>query len=55
MRLLIASAVILSFMPALAQDRPPPFDPRKGYGYGTPARDGCVNIPGIPHNSADCS
>jgi hypothetical protein len=22
---------------------------------GTSARDGCVNQPGIPHNSADCS
>jgi hypothetical protein len=22
---------------------------------GTPARDGCINIPGEAHNSADCS
>lgn len=22
---------------------------------GTPARDGCVNVPGEAHNSADCS
>ena len=22
---------------------------------GTSARDGCVNVPGVPHNSADCS
>lgn len=22
---------------------------------GTAARDGCVNQPGVPHNSADCS
>jgi hypothetical protein len=22
---------------------------------GSAARDGCINVPGIPHNSADCS
>lgn len=22
---------------------------------GTPSRDGCVNVAGVPHNSADCS
>jgi hypothetical protein len=24
-------------------------------GTGGAARDGCVNIPGVPHNSADCA
>ena len=33
----------------------PRFDPRAGYEFGRPARDGCVNVTGIPHNSADCS
>ncbi|MBV9550902.1 MAG: hypothetical protein JO256_14625, partial [Alphaproteobacteria bacterium] len=47
--------------PALAQsarlpvDRTiPRYDPRAGFEVGRPARDGCVNVPGIPHNSADC-
>ena len=63
MRLLIASALLLSALPALAQQgspvshRPgvPPYDPRRGYDIGAPSRDGCINVPGIPHNSADCS
>ncbi len=64
MRFLIASALLLSALPALAQQAPridvrdqaiPRFDPRAGYEIGRPARDGCVNVPGIPHNSADCS
>ncbi len=25
------------------------------HSVGTAARDGCVNQPGVPHNSADCS
>ncbi len=25
------------------------------FASGTPARDGCVNVPGEAHNSADCS
>ena len=63
MRFLIASALLLSLAPALAQPAPraamdqtiPRFDPRAGYEFGRPARDGCVNVMGIPHNSADCS
>ncbi len=64
MRFLIASALVFSALPALAQPAPrvdvrdqtiPRFDPRAGYEFERPARDGCVNVPGIPHNSADCS
>ena len=55
MRLLIASVLMLSILPAVAQEKTPRYDPRAGYEFGRPARDGCVNVTGIPHNSADCS
>lgn len=56
MRLLIASALLLSVLPAIAQDNSiPRYDPRSGYQYGRAARDGCVNVTGVPHNSSDCS
>jgi hypothetical protein len=49
--------------PALAQRTGAPTagdDPRGGRdpslaGEAGAARDGCVNVPGVPHNSADCS
>jgi|SRR6185312_12697717 hypothetical protein len=56
MRLLIASALLLSALPAMAQDNTiPRYDPRAGFIYERPARDGCVNVTGVPHNSSDCS
>jgi hypothetical protein len=54
MRFLIAAALLLSCLPATAQERRK-VDPHTGYEYGRPARDGCVNVTGVPHNSADCS
>jgi hypothetical protein len=54
MKFLIASALLLSLAPAMAQGvKPPGYDPRTS--SERPARDGCVNQPGVPHNSADCS
>lgn len=53
MRLLICALLLASLVPAAAQVRPPGWDPR--VSNERPARDGCVNVPGIPHNSADCS
>jgi hypothetical protein len=53
MKLLVASALLLSLVPAAAQVRAPGWDPRTA--NERPARDGCVNVPGVPHNSADCS
>jgi hypothetical protein len=53
MRFLIATALLVSLVPAAAQVRPPGYDPR--VSNERPARDGCVNVPGVAHNSADCS
>ena len=50
---MIASALLLSLVPVAAQVRPPGYDPR--VSNERPARDGCVNVPGVAHNSADCS
>ncbi len=53
MRILAASLLVLSLVPAAAQQYPSGFDPRTSNERA--ARDGCVNRPGVPHNSADCS
>src|SRR3954470_9918700 len=58
-----ALALVLISAPALAQPTGAPTagnDPRGGRdpsltGTGDAARDGCVNVPGVAHNSADCS
>ena len=64
-KLLLAAAVALLPLSAIAQV---PQDgtrakelsvggpaSRGALSVGTSARDGCVNQPGVPHNSADCS
>ena len=58
-----ALALLLVAAPALAQPTGAPTagnDPRGGQdpslsATGGAARDGCVNVPSVPHNSADCS
>ena len=64
-KLFLAAAVALLPLAAVAQV---PQDATRGRdlsvsgpasrpapSVGTAARDGCVNQPGVPHNSADCS
>ncbi len=54
MRLLIVSALLLSVGSAAAvETKPAGYDPRVSNERA--ARDGCVNVPGVAHNSADCS
>ncbi len=54
MKFLIATALIASLVPAVAlETKPAGYDPR--VSNERPARDGCVNVPGVAHNSADCS
>ena len=56
MRKMISAAVILLSLTgaAMAQDPRGGRDPYLA-GTGGAARDGCINIPNVPHNSADCS
>lgn len=55
MRLIFPTAVLVLAMATAAMAQAA--DPRDPYraGTGGAARDGCVNIPMVPHNSADCS
>jgi hypothetical protein len=59
MRLIFpTTAIVLALTSALAgAAMAQSADPRDPYraGSGGAARDGCVNIPMVPHNSADCS
>jgi hypothetical protein len=64
-KLMLAAAVAMLPMTAVAQvpqDATRSKDLSVGgpasapaHSVGTAARDGCVNQPGVPHNSADCS
>ena len=56
MRILVPATVIVLALTsaAMAQNNRGGRDPYFAL-TGTAARDGCVNVPGIPHNSADCS
>ena len=55
MRMIVpAAALLLSLTGAAMAQSADPRDPYRA-GSGGAARDGCVNIPMVPHNSADCS
>ena len=56
MRILFPATVIVLALTgaAMAQDSRGGRDPYYAL-TGSAARDGCINVPGIPHNSADCS
>jgi hypothetical protein len=57
MRMILPAAAILLALSGGAMAQGDPRGGRDPYlaGTGGAARDGCINIPTVPHNSADCS